>query len=246
VAELDAAITAAAAAVTSQVAAASAPTMTPPGLALFPSRAPSWPGMPSPITTLGGGTGQSQSSPSVHDAPRFVRKALIPAIVIAAGAAIGLALLIGERQPPPGAPDGASAAAGAPADTNESPAGSAPERAPAPSVAAPASEITVRIESVPPGASLFLPGVSEAVGVTPYEYRTSPRAEQITVRLALAGYQVAEPAFDLGQSRVVTAVLSKIAPDAQAPAGQQSEVPRGEDRPRRRPRPKQDDLLDYR
>jgi serine/threonine protein kinase len=248
-AELDAAITATAAAIPSQVAAASAPTMTPPGLAPFASRPPSAPGMPTPITTLGGATGQRQS---VHQPRRRVRKALIAAIVIAAGAAAGLALLIGERQAPPGAPDSASVAAGAPAGTNESPARStpraAPERAPASSIsaAAPAPEITVRIESVPPGASVFLPGASEPVGVTPYEYRTAPRAEQLTVRLALDGYQVAEAAFDLGQSRVVTAVLNEIAPDAREPDGQASERSRGEDRLRRKPRPKQPDLLDYR
>jgi hypothetical protein len=122
-------------------------------------------------------------------------------------------------------------------------AATTPSVAPTPDASA---EITVRIESVPPGASVSLPGADAPVGVTPYEYRTLPGAEPMTVRLALDGYQVADATFDRDRSRVVTTALTRSEPETQVTPGQPSDERHLNAKPRRKPRPKDDDELEYR
>ncbi len=82
--------------------------------------------------------------------------------------------------------------------------------APAPAEAAPAAQVVLRIDSVPPGAMVYLTNGSVELGQTPFEIRREPSDEVMGFELRLEGYKPSIETISAKEDGAIEVVLDKL------------------------------------
>ena len=111
------------------------------------------------------------------------------------------------------------------------------------------SAITVRIESDPPGAAVYLPNGYAPLGTTPYAYEAPATPGEVLVRLTLEGYEAAEVSFPGDQNGVARVSMRQPSAQTNAPETGPGDdgAARRQDRRKKRgaeePTPPEDELM---